>query len=127
MPMPAASKAIELTTSHADADGEREGVELGDERVIGGNLKGILLAGRHLADEAQQAAHLLDAGVVAGAVAGLDEDGEAAPDVAEAVEAGGEGDDGEVVLVAAQGAAFGLEHAHDGVIQAVYLHPLADG
>ena len=40
------------------------------------------------------------------------------------VEAGGDGHDGEIVLVAAQRAAFRLQHADDGIIDAVNLRPV---
>ena len=41
------------------------------------------------------------------------------------VDAGGDGDDGEIVLVAAFHRALGFEHADDGIIDTVERDPLA--
>ncbi len=126
MPMPAASKAIELTTTTPMRTVSVKVLNWAINESLEAISKLSGSPGGTLRIMRKQAAHFLDAGLIARAVAGLDQDGQAAPDVAEAVKAGGKGDDRELVLVAAQRAAFGLEHPDDGVIQAVNLHPFAD-
>ena len=114
---------------HRDANAHRfsKGVELADHGVVRGDFEIVFLAGRDLADGAQQAAHLVHGVIIVRLVARLDKDGQAAVPAAEPIQPGRDGDDGEVVLVAPECAAFGFEHADDRVIEAVDLQALADG
>ena len=126
MPMPAASSAMELMTATPDPHGQRERVELRDQRIVGKDFEIILLAGRHLAEHAQNAADFLDGILVAGLVVSLHQDAQAAVPPAKPVETGGHGHDHEVVLVAAERAALGFEHADNRVVEAVDLEMAAD-
>src|SRR5262249_8823542 len=81
----------------------------------------------HLAGHAQNAADLLNGLIVAGLVLSLHQQVKAAVPTAEAVEAGGDRDDGKIVLVAAEGTAFGFEHADNGIVDAVDLQAFTHG
>src|SRR5208282_4314949 len=113
---------------HADAHGQGEGIELGDHGIVGQDLEIILLPGRHFADGAQNARGFLHARVVAGLVARLHQNLKTAPPTAAvAVQPGGDGDDGKIILVATQRVALGFQHAYDGVVDAVNFQPFTDG
>jgi hypothetical protein len=128
MPTPAASSAMELTTATPTRTLRVTDFEGVDERFVREQLEVVFFAGGNLADGAEDAADLFDGILVAGLVGGLDQDREAAPvPAAIAVEAGGDGDDREIVLVAAQHFALGLEHSDHQVIDPIELHRLAQG
>ena len=127
MPMPAASSAMELTSATPMRTGEGEGIELRDQRIVGDDFKIVLLARRHLADDAHDAAHLLHGVVICAWLARLHQDVQAAVPAAVTVQAGGDADDRKIVLVAARAAAFGFQHADHRVFDAVNLDLLANG
>src|SRR5882724_6567575 len=70
---------------NAQADGPGEGFELGDERVVGQDLKVVLLSRRHFAEHAHDAAGFFDGVIVAGLIAGLDQEVQAAVPASEPV------------------------------------------
>ena len=106
--------------------GHGKGVELGDEGIIGKDLEIIFFARRHLPQHAHDPAHLLDGILIAGLIPRLDQDVQTAPGwKAKPVHARGNGHHGEVVLVSTQRAAFGLQHTHHAVVDAVDLEAFA--
>src|SRR2546425_4894102 len=90
-------------------------------------FRSVFFAGRHLARAAQNPPHLFD-GIIVHLLAGrLDQYRDAAPRTTIAIQAGGERNDNEVVLFAAEAETLGLKHTDYCIIDAVEFYAIANG